>query len=253
MTFDEVFINSKGTAGGLITINFVSPFLGQVIRNFIFRYRVMPGYPNYSDFIRSTYIFSSACIYSHTKADSMVLSASATISALLSEQIHVLHMLGQKEFCTLQDCPYISYKHYREATHRNSFPMGISWFINTKHQSVFHSWPVREPKAYVRVGILPWHTYRGILTVAYLPWHTYRDILTVAYLPWHTYRDILTVAYLPWHTYRGILTVTYLPWHTYRDILTVAYLPWHTSVFSSRYYYFILFYELILIKHLILF
>jgi len=38
----------------------------------------------------------------------MVLSSSAAITALLSEQIHVLHVLVQKEFCILQDCPYVS-------------------------------------------------------------------------------------------------------------------------------------------------
>ena len=52
MTLDEVLINSKGTAGGLININ-----CSQFIRFFVFRYRMMSGYPNYSDFIRSTFFF----------------------------------------------------------------------------------------------------------------------------------------------------------------------------------------------------
>ena len=55
MTPDGFFAHIKADANSLVRRDCIIPFLGQFISFFVSRYSMMPAYPFYSDFIRSTY------------------------------------------------------------------------------------------------------------------------------------------------------------------------------------------------------
>ena len=94
MTPDNFFVHSKRECQQLENRKFVGPFFGQFIRFLISRYPVLFAYPQLSDFIESNY-FYNACKLSHTKANSMVVSANTAIVALLSQQLCILLLITQ--------------------------------------------------------------------------------------------------------------------------------------------------------------
>lgn len=87
MAPDDFFTHIKGDANSLI-----SPFHVQFISFFISQYSMMPRYP-YCVTILDPLSFSSACILSHTRANLVVVFASAAVAALLSEQICILLLI----------------------------------------------------------------------------------------------------------------------------------------------------------------
>jgi len=88
MSPDDYFTHNKGDADSLVSGD-LSPFFGQFTSFFVARYSVLLGVRTKVSFL-DPLSFYSTCILFHTRADLVVVFASAALTALLSEQICIL-------------------------------------------------------------------------------------------------------------------------------------------------------------------
>jgi hypothetical protein len=93
---------------------------------------VVPGCPNYSHFIRSTYFFWRLRIFPYQSWFNSAFSKRCYCCRYLFFSLSCLDKRNSAHF----GCPYISYKHCRGGTHRNYFPMVIPWSINTNTKAL---------------------------------------------------------------------------------------------------------------------